>query len=196
MLEALQAFIWVPFFFLSSLTSNQIRLSFSLVSPPHLELFGAYYWCKNHKTLHTHLVSWFSIINSFPSLGLLLTLFRCFSVDDVTGFLQSLKLYSATARNFLCLGTNSWRFCILKYYRGVVGHAFNPSLDWSRGKWISEFVTTLVYRVNSRTVNAMQRNPDQKHQKIKYLTVLGITFMTLCKHSANRDTFPASDFAF
>jgi hypothetical protein len=41
---------------------------------------------------------------------------------------------------------------------GVVVHAFNPS----RGRWISEFEASLVYKVSSRTARATQRNPISK----------------------------------
>jgi hypothetical protein len=34
-----------------------------------------------------------------------------------------------------------------------------------RGRWISEFVASLVYRVSSRTARATQRNPVLKNQK-------------------------------
>jgi hypothetical protein len=33
-----------------------------------------------------------------------------------------------------------------------------------RGRWISEFQDSLVYRVSSRTARATQRNPVLKHQ--------------------------------
>ena len=36
-----------------------------------------------------------------------------------------------------------------------------------RGRWISEFEASLVYRVCSRTARASQRNPVSKHQKKK-----------------------------
>jgi hypothetical protein len=42
----------------------------------------------------------------------------------------------------------------------VVAHAFNPS----RGRWISEFEASLVYKVSSRTARAAQRNPVSKNQ--------------------------------
>jgi hypothetical protein len=45
----------------------------------------------------------------------------------------------------------------------VVAHAFNLS----RGRWISEFEASLVYRVSSRTARATQRNPVLKNQKKK-----------------------------
>jgi hypothetical protein len=37
-----------------------------------------------------------------------------------------------------------------------------------RGRWISEFEASLVYRVSSRTVRAIQRNPVSTKQKTKY----------------------------
>jgi hypothetical protein len=36
-----------------------------------------------------------------------------------------------------------------------------------RGKWISEFEASLVYRVSSRTARATQRNPVLKKTKRK-----------------------------
>jgi hypothetical protein len=36
-----------------------------------------------------------------------------------------------------------------------------------RGRWISEFEDSLVYRVNSRTARATQRNPVSKNKKQK-----------------------------
>jgi hypothetical protein len=36
-----------------------------------------------------------------------------------------------------------------------------------RGKWISEFEASLVYKVSSRTAKATQRNPVSKKQKTK-----------------------------
>jgi hypothetical protein len=34
----------------------------------------------------------------------------------------------------------------------------------ARGRWISEFKATLVYRVSSRTARATQRNPFSKNK--------------------------------
>jgi hypothetical protein len=34
-----------------------------------------------------------------------------------------------------------------------------------RGRWISEFEASLVYRVSSRTTRATQRNPVMKNKK-------------------------------
>ena len=42
-------------------------------------------------------------------------------------------------------------------------HACNPSTLGGRGRWISEFEASLVYRVSSRTVRAIQRNPVSKN---------------------------------
>jgi hypothetical protein len=36
-----------------------------------------------------------------------------------------------------------------------------------RGRWISEFVVSLVYKLSSRTTKAIQRNPVSKKQKKK-----------------------------
>jgi hypothetical protein len=39
----------------------------------------------------------------------------------------------------------------------VVAHTFNPSNSGGRGRWISEFKASLVYKVSSRTARATQR---------------------------------------
>jgi hypothetical protein len=36
-----------------------------------------------------------------------------------------------------------------------------------RGRWISKFKASLVYKVSSRTARAIQRNPFSKNQKKK-----------------------------
>jgi hypothetical protein len=36
-----------------------------------------------------------------------------------------------------------------------------------RGRQISEFEASLIYKVSSRTARAIQRNPDSKNQKKK-----------------------------
>ena len=38
---------------------------------------------------------------------------------------------------------------------------------WSKGRWISEFEASLVYRVSSRTARAIQKNPVSKKPKKK-----------------------------
>jgi hypothetical protein len=49
----------------------------------------------------------------------------------------------------------------------VVVHAFNPSTQEARGRRISEFEASLVYKVTSRTARAIQRNPVSKKPKNK-----------------------------
>jgi hypothetical protein len=46
----------------------------------------------------------------------------------------------------------------------VVAHTFNPS-TWEAETGISEFKASLVYKVNSRTARAIQRNPVSKSRK-------------------------------
>ena len=58
---------------------------------------------------------------------------------------------------------------ILEMSQAVVAHACNPSTLGGRGRWISEFDASLVYRVSSRTARAMQRNPCfEKTNKKKF----------------------------
>jgi hypothetical protein len=48
----------------------------------------------------------------------------------------------------------------------VEAHAFNPSTrEAGRGRQISEFEISLVYKVSSRTAKATQRNPVSKKKK-------------------------------
>jgi hypothetical protein len=49
----------------------------------------------------------------------------------------------------------------------VVAHAFNPQHSGGRGRWISEFQASLVYKVSSRTARAIQRNPVSTTKKKK-----------------------------
>jgi hypothetical protein len=50
----------------------------------------------------------------------------------------------------------------------MVAHAFNLSTQKAeRGRQISEFEASLVYRVSSRTARATQRNPVPKKPKTK-----------------------------
>jgi hypothetical protein len=46
----------------------------------------------------------------------------------------------------------------------VVAPSFNPSTWGGRGRRISEFQASLVYKVSSRTARAIQRNPVSKKQ--------------------------------
>ena len=56
---------------------------------------------------------------------------------------------------------------ILPKVPGMVAYAFNPSTRRGRGRWISEFEASLVYKVSSRTARDIQRNPVSKNQKTK-----------------------------
>jgi hypothetical protein len=47
---------------------------------------------------------------------------------------------------------------------GVVAHAFSPSHSGGRGRQISEFEASLIYKVSSRTARAIQRSPVSKNQ--------------------------------
>jgi hypothetical protein len=51
------------------------------------------------------------------------------------------------------------------YKLGMVAHAFNPRHLGGRGRRISEFEASLVYRVSSRTARAIQRNPVLKNKQ-------------------------------
>jgi hypothetical protein len=54
----------------------------------------------------------------------------------------------------------------LKSPQGVVAHAFIPSRG-GRGRRISEFEASLVYKVSSRTARATQTNPKKKKKELK-----------------------------
>jgi hypothetical protein len=47
---------------------------------------------------------------------------------------------------------------------------FDKSKPNARGRWISEFEASLVYKVSSRTTRAIQRNPVSKKQNKKQKT--------------------------
>jgi hypothetical protein len=44
---------------------------------------------------------------------------------------------------------------------------YTPLILGGRGRWISEFKASLVYKVSSRTAWAIQRNPVSKNKKQK-----------------------------
>jgi hypothetical protein len=46
-----------------------------------------------------------------------------------------------------------------------VAHTFNPSTWGGKGRWISEFEASLVYKVSSRPARATQRNPVSKNKQ-------------------------------
>ena len=51
-----------------------------------------------------------------------------------------------------------------------MAHAFNPSTQGGRGRLISEFEASLVYRMSFRTARGTQRNPVSKTRPNKDLT--------------------------
>jgi hypothetical protein len=59
---------------------------------------------------------------------------------------------------------------------GMVAHAFNPSMG-GRGKQISEFETSLVYKVGSRTARDTQRKKKNKKQTNKTTKKTSISFL-------------------
>jgi hypothetical protein len=73
----------------------------------------------------------------------------------------------------------------------MVAHAFNPTTREFRGRQISEFEASLVYKERSRTARAIQRNPVSKNKnkqtKKKSCLVTGgdwfMFHMSYCKKS-------------
>jgi hypothetical protein len=63
----------------------------------------------------------------------------------------------------MAVGSGIRAFVDTQSRRAVVAHAFNPS----RGRQISEFEASLVYRVSSRTARSTQRNPVSKQSNKK-----------------------------
>jgi hypothetical protein len=61
------------------------------------------------------------------------------------------------------------------FSRAVVAQAFAQHLG-GRGRQITEFEASLVYRVSSRTARAIQRNPVSKKKKKKkvFSTIMSI----------------------
>jgi hypothetical protein len=53
----------------------------------------------------------------------------------------------------------------------VVAHTFNPSTREARAGGF-EFEASLVYRVNSRTARAIQRNPVSKNKQTNKIIVI------------------------
>jgi hypothetical protein len=57
-----------------------------------------------------------------------------------------------------------------------------------RGRQISEFEASLVYKVSSRTARATQRNPVSKNQEKKcsdQQTPINLVFMNMKKHTSH-----------
>jgi outer membrane protein assembly factor BamA len=53
-----------------------------------------------------------------------------------------------------------------------------------RGRWISEFKASLVYRVSSRTARAIQRNPVSKNKQTNK-RVIGVKLNNMAKSPLN-----------
>jgi hypothetical protein len=51
-----------------------------------------------------------------------------------------------------------------------------------RGRWISEFEASLVYKVSSKTARAIQRNPVSKNQKKRKKEKKKKTNLRFCTH--------------
>jgi hypothetical protein len=63
----------------------------------------------------------------------------------------------------------------------MVVHCFNPSNSGGRGRWISEFKATLVYRKSSRTARATQRNyVSNQTKQTKNRPVCVCVYMSVC----------------
>jgi hypothetical protein len=52
-----------------------------------------------------------------------------------------------------------------------------------RGRWISEFKASLVYKVSSRTARAIQRNFVSKNKTKQKKESTGLSFILLCPQS-------------
>ena len=50
----------------------------------------------------------------------------------------------------------------------MVVQAFNPNTWETKGRWISEFKASQVYRVSSRTARVTQKNWVSKHTKTMF----------------------------
>jgi hypothetical protein len=81
----------------------------------------------------------------------------CLSLTCLICFVATfLLLFKSTSLSSGFVEYSSVALIILK----MVVHAFDPS----RGRQISEFEASLVYRVSSRTARATQRNPVSKNK--------------------------------
>jgi hypothetical protein len=77
--------------------------------------------------------------------------------EDGEGCTPDLSLLQPKELGMMNLSRYELQFLQTTKKPGMVVHAFNPS--------ISEFEASLVYKVNSRTARAMQRNPVSKNKK-------------------------------
>jgi hypothetical protein len=71
------------------------------------------------------------------------------------GICGYLYVSAGVCRSFKCIYGQAW------WHTPLI-----PALG-GRGRWISEFEASLVYRVSFRTARATQRNPVSKNQKKK-----------------------------
>ena len=74
---------------------------------------------------------------------------------------------------FLLLLFYNYNFATVKncnISRAVVAHAYNPSTLGDRGRQISEFEASLVYRVRSRTARVHKEKPCLEKTKTKTKT--------------------------
>jgi hypothetical protein len=55
-----------------------------------------------------------------------------------------------------------WSLKMRQYLKVLSGHGIMPLILGGRGRQISEFEASLVYRVSSKTARATQRNPVSK----------------------------------
>jgi hypothetical protein len=74
-------------------------------------------------------------------------------------YTDKIFLKNPKGQNYIYLKSKNWP--------GMVAHAFKSQHSGGRGRWISEFEASMVYKVSSRTARATQRNPVSKNQKIK-----------------------------
>ena len=58
-------------------------------------------------------------------------------------------------------------FKICSYVGGVVANSFNPSTQEVRGRRISEFKASLVYKVSFRTIRVHRETLSTKQNKTK-----------------------------
>jgi P-type E1-E2 ATPase len=65
---------------------------------------------------------------------------------------------------------------------------FKNKTTYFRGRWISEFEASLVYKVSSRTARTIQRNPVSKQNKQTKKSIVQLLFLP------SKVSFPLSNF--
>ena len=97
------------------------------------------------------------------------------NIDEVYGKATLVLPWSTNSSNHMTCIFPTMLFVILLVQRSlfcwgktckpdVVAHSFNPKHLGGRGRRISEFEASLVYKVSSRTARATQRNAVSKKQ--------------------------------